>query len=83
LTEAHGRNVVNVVVVDFRGFDTLGEITVLLVAALGIVSLVQAGRRRGRNGDDDGDGPGGDPDGGGDDVELVEAGTAPETGVTS
>jgi len=54
LPEAHGRNVVNVVVVDFRGFDTMGEITVLLVAALGIVGLVQAGRRRsGRGGVDD------------------------------
>ena len=46
--EAHGKNIVNVIVVDFRGFDTLGEITVLVVAALGIVSLVQVGRRRGR-----------------------------------
>ncbi|MDP9434588.1 MAG: Na+/H+ antiporter subunit A [Actinomycetota bacterium] len=44
--EAGGRNVVNVVLVDFRGFDTLGEITVLVVAALGVASLVLAGRRR-------------------------------------
>jgi multicomponent Na+:H+ antiporter subunit A len=43
--EAHGRNIVNVVIVDFRGFDTLGEITVLVVAALGVVGLVRAGRR--------------------------------------
>jgi multicomponent Na+:H+ antiporter subunit A len=53
LPEAHGRNVVNVVVVDFRGFDTLGEITVLLVAALGVVALVQVGRRKGDDGEDD------------------------------
>ena len=33
--EAHGRNVVNVILVDFRALDTLGEITVLTVAALG------------------------------------------------
>jgi multicomponent Na+:H+ antiporter subunit A len=45
LPEADGRNVVNVILVDFRGLDTLGEITVLAVAALGIVSLVQAARR--------------------------------------
>jgi multicomponent Na+:H+ antiporter subunit A len=38
--------VVNVVLVDFRGFDTLGEITVLAVAAMGIASLVLAGRGR-------------------------------------
>jgi multicomponent Na+:H+ antiporter subunit A len=42
-----GSNVVNVILVDFRGLDTLGEITVLAVAALGIASLVLAGRRRG------------------------------------
>ena len=29
--DGHGRNVVNVILVDFRGFDTLGEITVLAV----------------------------------------------------
>jgi multicomponent Na+:H+ antiporter subunit A len=47
LDEAGGSNVVNVVLVDFRGFDTLGEITVLAVAAMGIASLVLAGRGRG------------------------------------
>jgi hypothetical protein len=30
----HGGNVVNVILVDFRGFDTLGEITVLTIAAV-------------------------------------------------
>ncbi|MDM7322081.1 MAG: monovalent cation/H+ antiporter subunit A [Gammaproteobacteria bacterium] len=35
-----GTNVVNVILVDFRGFDTLGEITVLALAALGIVALL-------------------------------------------
>lgn len=38
---AHGRNVVNVIVVDFRGFDTLGETTVLAAAALGLYALLQ------------------------------------------
>jgi multisubunit Na+/H+ antiporter MnhB subunit len=35
-----GDNVVNVILVDFRGFDTLGEITVLALAALGTWSLM-------------------------------------------
>jgi len=35
-----GYNVVNVILVDFRGFDTLGEITVLGIAALGIFKLL-------------------------------------------
>ena len=51
LPEAGGRNVVNVILVDFRGFDTLGEITVLTVAAFGIFSLVRACRRE-RSADD-------------------------------
>ncbi len=41
LALAKGRNVVNVILVDFRGLDTLGEITVLGVAALGVFSLVR------------------------------------------
>lgn len=45
LPEGHGRNVVNVTLVDFRGFDTMGEIVVLTVAALGIAGLVRAARR--------------------------------------
>ncbi len=35
-----GTNVVNVVLVDFRGFDTLGEIAVLAMAALGLHALL-------------------------------------------
>ncbi|ESQ16453.1 MAG: monovalent cation/H+ antiporter subunit A [Thiohalocapsa sp. PB-PSB1] len=35
-----GSNVVNVILVDFRGFDTLGEITVLAIAAIGIYMLL-------------------------------------------
>ncbi len=37
--EAGGMNVVNLVIVDFRGWDTMGEITVLAIAALGIMAL--------------------------------------------
>jgi len=36
-----GTNVVNVILVDFRGFDTFGEITVLAIAALGIYALLE------------------------------------------
>jgi multicomponent K+:H+ antiporter subunit A len=35
-----GKNVVNVILVDFRGFDTLGEITVLAIAGVGIYALL-------------------------------------------
>jgi multicomponent K+:H+ antiporter subunit A len=38
--EGGGTNVVNVILVDFRGFDTFGEISVLVTAALGIVALL-------------------------------------------
>jgi multicomponent K+:H+ antiporter subunit A len=36
-----GHNVVNVILVDFRGFDTLGEITVLSIAGVGIYALLR------------------------------------------
>ena len=48
--EAGGRNVVNVILVDFRGFDTMGEITVLAIAALGVANLVRAAERHRRAG---------------------------------
>ncbi|HWR50269.1 MAG TPA: hydrogen gas-evolving membrane-bound hydrogenase subunit E, partial [Bryobacteraceae bacterium] len=41
---AHGRNIVNVILVDFRALDTLGEITVLSTAALGVSALLRLGR---------------------------------------
>jgi multicomponent Na+:H+ antiporter subunit A len=47
--DGDGRNVVNVILVDFRGFDTLGEITVLAAAAIGMVALARAGRRAPRS----------------------------------
>ena len=37
----HGRNIVNVILVDFRAFDTLGEITVLVSAAIGVHALLR------------------------------------------
>lgn len=37
----HGRNVVNVILVDFRGLDTQGEITVLVIAAMGVIALLR------------------------------------------
>jgi multicomponent Na+:H+ antiporter subunit A len=36
----HGRNVVNVALVDLRGWDTMGELAVLILAATGVASLV-------------------------------------------
>ncbi|MCU0788330.1 MAG: DUF4040 domain-containing protein [Verrucomicrobia bacterium] len=39
--EAHGRNVVNVILVDFRALDTFGEIVVLAIAAIGVAALLQ------------------------------------------
>ncbi|HZV56726.1 MAG TPA: monovalent cation/H+ antiporter subunit A [Sphingobium sp.] len=39
--DAGGRNVVNVILVDFRAFDTLGEITVLAIVALTVFSLLR------------------------------------------
>lgn len=36
-----GANVVNVILVDFRGFDTWGEITVLAIAAVGIYAMLR------------------------------------------
>jgi len=40
-TEGGGRNVVNVILVDFRGFDTLGEITVLGIVAITVYALLR------------------------------------------
>ncbi|WOS63681.1 putative monovalent cation/H+ antiporter subunit A [Sinorhizobium fredii] len=38
---AHGANVVNVIIVDFRGTDTLGEIAVVMTTGLAILALVR------------------------------------------
>ncbi|MCD7097955.1 monovalent cation/H+ antiporter subunit A [Stenotrophomonas sp. MMGLT7] len=44
LPEAYGRNVVNVILVDFRGFDTFGEITVFAIAGLIVHALLRRAR---------------------------------------
>lgn len=38
---AHGSNVVNVIIVDFRGTDTLGEISVVMITGLAILALIR------------------------------------------
>ena len=38
---AHGHNVVNVIIVDFRGTDTLGEIAVVMITGLAILALIR------------------------------------------
>lgn len=38
---AHGANVVNVIIVDFRGTDTLGEISVVMITGLAILALIR------------------------------------------
>ena len=47
---AHGRNIVNVIIVDFRALDTLGEIAVVMTAGLAILALI---RLRGRHSAED------------------------------
>ncbi len=44
LSLAHARNVVNAIVVDFRGLDTLGEIIVFGVSALAIINFIKPSR---------------------------------------
>ncbi|HRN83430.1 MAG TPA: proton-conducting transporter membrane subunit [Hyphomicrobium sp.] len=44
--EAHGRNLVNVILVDFRALDTLGEISVLGLAAVAAAAVIAGVRRR-------------------------------------
>ena len=46
-----GTNVVNVILVDFRGYDTLGEITVLAIAGLGIYAMLDQLQLTGSNRD--------------------------------
>src|SRR5690606_1334037 len=44
--EAHGRNFVNVILVDFRALDTLGEISVLGLAAVAAAAVIAGVRRK-------------------------------------
>jgi len=46
-----GENVVNVLLTDYRAMDTFGEISVIAIAAVGILSLVAAGSRTARHDD--------------------------------
>ncbi|PLX39033.1 MAG: Na(+)/H(+) antiporter subunit A [Hyphomicrobiales bacterium] len=52
---AHGRNIVNVIIVDFRGLDTLGEIGVVMVTGLAVLALIRIRTRP--KAEDDGDLP--------------------------
>ena len=38
--QGHGRNIVNVALVDLRGWDTMGELSVIIAAATGVASLI-------------------------------------------
>lgn len=51
--EGQGRNIVNTILVDFRALDTLGEITVLLVAGFGIYALLRLGTAPDPNAEND------------------------------
>jgi multicomponent Na+:H+ antiporter subunit A len=42
---AHGRNIVNVILVDFRGLDTLGEISVVMTAGIAVLALLRKRRQ--------------------------------------
>jgi multicomponent Na+:H+ antiporter subunit A len=43
---ANGANIVNVILVDFRALDTLGEIVVLSIAAVGVWALIDSQRQK-------------------------------------
>jgi multicomponent Na+:H+ antiporter subunit A len=45
-TIAHGRNIVNVILVDYRGLDTLGEITVVLTVGVGVLAMLRRQHKR-------------------------------------
>ncbi|MBU1370637.1 MAG: DUF4040 domain-containing protein [Bacteroidetes bacterium] len=49
LSKGYGENVVNVILVDFRALDTLGEIIVLGLAAIGIVALLTLNKTKSKN----------------------------------
>jgi len=52
--EAFGRNIVNVILVDFRALDTFGEIAVVVIAALSAYALLRGTQyRRVKRGEDD------------------------------
>lgn len=53
IKETHVPNVVTSVLADYRGFDTLGETTVIFTGGIGVMLLLRGSRRKGR-GDDKG-----------------------------
>ena len=46
VTETHVPNVVTAVLADYRGYDTLGEVTVIFTGGIGVMLLLQGARRR-------------------------------------
>ena len=46
--EAFGRNIVNVILVDFRALDTFGEIAVVVIAAISAYALLKGRNEGGR-----------------------------------
>jgi multicomponent Na+:H+ antiporter subunit A len=46
LPDAHGHNIVNVILVDFRGLDTLGEISVVMTATIAALALLRRQHKR-------------------------------------
>jgi multicomponent Na+:H+ antiporter subunit B len=48
IKETNVANVVSAVLADYRGFDTLGEVTVIFTAGIGVILLLRGGQRRGR-----------------------------------
>jgi len=53
IRETNVANVVSAVLADYRGFDTLGEVTVIFTAGIGVILLLRGGRRRDRLADGD------------------------------
>jgi multicomponent Na+:H+ antiporter subunit B len=51
IKETNVPNVVTSVLADYRGYDTLGETTVIFTAGIGVMLLLLGGRRRGRRDD--------------------------------
>lgn len=51
-TEAAGGNIVNVILVDYRGFDTLFEIAVLAIAGIGVYGMIRLRLSRKVNSDE-------------------------------
>ena len=49
IKETNVPNVVTSVLADYRGYDTLGEITVIFTAGIGVMLLLRGARRRGRS----------------------------------